>query len=142
MFVSTENNFFKQVTTNDLQNFRSRLFRSSISWIVFSQGLIQKQIKGVSLNLTRKFAQQLCTALHELSQKELSSKFIIVNSRFAGRMERHEKAVHFLWNLNCWWRNIWDGDFYHNFTSIILKIFVVIFYACFGFCWQYTRLII
>lgn len=29
--------------------------------------------KGVSLNLTRKFAQQLCGSLHELSQRELSS---------------------------------------------------------------------
>lgn len=28
--------------------------------------------KGVSLNLTRKFAQQLCGSLHELSQRELS----------------------------------------------------------------------
>jgi len=28
--------------------------------------------KGVSLNLTRKFAQQLCSSLHELSQKDLS----------------------------------------------------------------------
>ena len=32
--------------------------------------------KGVSLNLTRKFAQQLCGSLHELSQRELSSKFL------------------------------------------------------------------
>ena len=32
--------------------------------------------KGVSLNLTRKFAQQLCHSLNELSKPELSSKFI------------------------------------------------------------------
>ena len=30
--------------------------------------------KGVSLNLTRKFAQQLCHSLNELSKPELSSK--------------------------------------------------------------------
>jgi len=46
--------------------------------------------KGVSLNLTRKFAQQLCHSLNELSKPELSSKFICPTGQVSSDREVFE----------------------------------------------------
>ena len=60
--------------------------------------------KGVSLNLTRKFAQQLCHSLNELSKPELSSKFIcptgqVSSDREVFELENKKKIFfsHSLW---------------------------------------------
>ena len=54
--------------------------------------------KGVSLNLTRKFAQQLCHSLNELSKPELSSKFIYPIGQRSFELENKKNIFsHSLW---------------------------------------------